>query len=78
MKQIIPTLVVITNQPMGCMFPTEDLFRVVVRLLSYDTLEQLHTSYPEPANVQQTQTLIRDTRARFMPTLLHGDGDIST
>jgi len=74
MKIYIPHLVVLTNQPIGCMFPTQDLFRFTTILITIEALECLITTV-DPRGKMLLSSLQRDSRSRFKPTLLHGDGD---
>lgn len=72
MKIQISQLVVLTSQPMGCMFPTQDLFTFATRFIMIEVLEHLITTV-DPGRKMLQPSIQRDTRRRFKPTLLHGD-----
>ena len=73
MKIYVPHLVVLTTQPLGCMFPTQDLFTVTPIFLMIEMLEHLITTV-DPKRQMLLSSVQWDTRRRFRPTLLYGNG----
>ena len=73
MKIYIPHLIVLTNQPIGCMFPTQDLFTVTTIFLMIEVLEHLIATVDPKGMMLQSSTQW-DARRRFQPTLLYGNG----
>jgi len=73
MKVYIPHLVVLTNQPMGCMFPTEDYFRFTIGYYYVEVMEHLISIFPKP--LSRLNSLEWDSRKIELPVVLQGDED---
>lgn len=71
MKQTVPRLVVLTTQPLGCMFPTTDLIRIIIQYITQEVLEDLFTIYPIPLSL--LNSLVWDSRKDELPVVLQGD-----
>lgn len=67
-----PRLVILTTQPLGSMFPTTDMIRVIIQWISYEVLEDLVTIYPKPERI--LNSLLWDSREdTFLFKLSLGD-----
>jgi hypothetical protein len=71
MKQTMPRLVILTTQPLGCMFPTTDLIQIIIQYITCEVLEDLVTIYPEPLSL--LSSLVWDSRQDELPVVLQGD-----
>lgn len=72
---VIPKLMVLCHQPMGAMFPTADLFTIVIHMITVKLMDWQITC----DRIEETySSLLSDNRSQWLPILLYGDEVICT